>query len=172
MAKKDYKKLSDDIIAACGGVDNILSASHCMTRLRMNLKDASVLDVEEAKKAYEDMVAKQAENEMLEVAKKYIILGKKPEELSGTLQTLKKSGDAAYNAYIEALDAQVDMVNKSGIFGEVGKSTHADVGTYDEAYAKSETLAKSIAAEKGITMEQAMVQVWETNPDLANACAN
>lgn len=50
MAKKDYKKLSDDIIAACGGVDNILSASHCMTRLRMNLKDASKLDVEEAKK--------------------------------------------------------------------------------------------------------------------------
>lgn len=50
MAKKDYKKLSDDIIAACGGVDNILSASHCMTRLRMNLKDASKLDLEEAKK--------------------------------------------------------------------------------------------------------------------------
>ena len=50
MAKKDYKKLSDDIIAACGGVDNVLSASHCMTRLRMNLRDASVLNVEEAKK--------------------------------------------------------------------------------------------------------------------------
>jgi len=50
MAKKDYKKLSDDIIAACGGVDNILSASHCMTRLRMNLKDSSVLNLEEAKK--------------------------------------------------------------------------------------------------------------------------
>ncbi len=50
MAKKDYKKLADDIIAACGGVDNVLSASHCMTRLRMNLKDASVLDLEEAKK--------------------------------------------------------------------------------------------------------------------------
>ena len=50
MAKKDYKKLSDDIIAACGGVDNILSASHCMTRLRMNLKDASKLNLDEAKK--------------------------------------------------------------------------------------------------------------------------
>ena len=50
MAKKDYKKLSDDIIAACGGVDNVLSASHCMTRLRMNLKDPSVLNLEEAKK--------------------------------------------------------------------------------------------------------------------------
>ena len=50
MAKKDYKKLSDDIIAACGGVANVLSASHCMTRLRMNLRDASKLNVEEAKK--------------------------------------------------------------------------------------------------------------------------
>lgn len=50
MAQKDYKKLSDDIIEACGGVDNILSASHCMTRLRVNLKDASKLNVEEAKK--------------------------------------------------------------------------------------------------------------------------
>ena len=50
MAKKDYKKLSDDIIAACGGVDNILSASHCMTRLHMNLKDSSVLNLDEAKK--------------------------------------------------------------------------------------------------------------------------
>ncbi len=50
MAKKDYKKLSDDIIAACGGADNILAASHCMTRLRMNLKDSSKLNIEEAKK--------------------------------------------------------------------------------------------------------------------------
>ena len=50
MAKKDYKKLSDEIIAACGGVENILGASHCMTRLRLNLKDASVLNLEEAKK--------------------------------------------------------------------------------------------------------------------------
>lgn len=50
MAKKDYKKLSDDIIAAAGGVQNIRSASHCMTRLRLNLKDPSVLNLEEAKK--------------------------------------------------------------------------------------------------------------------------
>ena len=50
MAKKDYKKLSDDIIAAVGGVSNIRSASHCMTRLRLNLVDASKLNVEEAKK--------------------------------------------------------------------------------------------------------------------------
>ena len=50
MAKKDYKKLSDDIIAVVGGVGNILSASHCMTRLRLNLRDDAKLNAEEAKK--------------------------------------------------------------------------------------------------------------------------
>lgn len=125
-----------------------------------------------SKKAYDDMVAKQADNEMLEVAKKYSILGKKPEELAAILKTFKNAGDVAYNAYIESLDAQLDSVNKSGIFGEIGKSTHTDVGTYDEAYAKTETLAKSIMTEKGCTKEQAMIEVWRQNPDLADACAN
>ena len=50
MAKKDYKKLSDDIIAVVGGVGNILSASHCMIRLRLNLRDDAKLNAEEAKK--------------------------------------------------------------------------------------------------------------------------
>ena len=50
MAKKDYKKLSDDIIAVVGGVENIASASHCMTRLRLNLRDDSKVNVDEAKK--------------------------------------------------------------------------------------------------------------------------
>lgn len=127
--------------------------------------------LEAATKAYEDMVAKQAENEMLEVAKKYAILGEKPEDLVGTLQTLKKSGDAAYNAYIKSLDAQLDMVNKSGIFNEFGKSTHGDVDV-NEAFDKTETLAKARAAEKGISIEKARCEIWEENPDLADVCAS
>lgn len=125
-----------------------------------------------SKKAYDDMVAKQAENEMLEVAKKYSVLGKKPEELAAILKTSKNAGDVVYNAYIESLDAQLKAVNDSGIFGEVGKSTHADVGSYDEAYAKTETLAKSIMTEKGCTIEQARIEVWRQNPDLADVCAS
>ncbi len=35
----DYVKTSKDIVDAVGGVDNIVSATHCMTRLRLVLKD-------------------------------------------------------------------------------------------------------------------------------------
>ncbi|MBM7642331.1 phosphotransferase system glucose/maltose/N-acetylglucosamine-specific IIC component/phosphotransferase system IIB component [Streptococcus loxodontisalivarius] len=37
----DYKKLSNDIISNIGGVENVNILSHCMTRLRFNLKDVS-----------------------------------------------------------------------------------------------------------------------------------
>ena len=41
MAKKDYKKIASDIDQAVGGEENIASASHCMTRLRLHLKNES-----------------------------------------------------------------------------------------------------------------------------------
>lgn len=50
MAKKDYKQIAKDIIDAVGGEGNVNVASHCMTRLRLGLKDGSKLNVEEAKK--------------------------------------------------------------------------------------------------------------------------
>ncbi|MBR5980232.1 MAG: PTS transporter subunit EIIB [Oscillospiraceae bacterium] len=46
---KDYKQIAADIIANAGGVENIISASHCMTRLRVQVKDASKVDEEAAK---------------------------------------------------------------------------------------------------------------------------
>ena len=40
----DNKQIAQDVLAAVGGADNITSATHCMTRLRLNLKDQSVPD--------------------------------------------------------------------------------------------------------------------------------
>lgn len=37
----DYKKLAADIVENVGGPENIEIVSHCMTRLRFNLKDVS-----------------------------------------------------------------------------------------------------------------------------------
>lgn len=49
MAKKDYAKIAKDIIEVCGGVENIANVSHCMTRLRVQLRNKSALDEAKAK---------------------------------------------------------------------------------------------------------------------------
>lgn len=50
MAKLDYKKMSQDILANVGGVDNLSNINHCATRLRLKVKDASLVDKSELKK--------------------------------------------------------------------------------------------------------------------------
>ncbi len=45
----DNKQIALDVLAAIGGKDNITSVTHCMTRLRFNLKDLSIPDREQIK---------------------------------------------------------------------------------------------------------------------------
>jgi PTS system sucrose-specific IIC component len=45
----DYAKLSQDITALVGGADNVTSFTNCMTRLRLDLADASLADVDAIK---------------------------------------------------------------------------------------------------------------------------
>ncbi len=47
MAK--YTEFCEQILAQTGGKDNISNALHCMTRLRLNLKDRSIVDVNKVK---------------------------------------------------------------------------------------------------------------------------
>lgn len=131
-------------------------------------------EIADLKKKYEEGIEKSEKAEMLEVAKKYINLGKKPEELADTLYSLKKSGEANYNAFVSALDDSLSLVEKSGLFNEIGKSLHTDGNgsDSDEAWAKSENLAKSIMQDQGISRQAALEKVWEQNPDLADLCAN
>ena len=49
MAKKDYKAMASGIIKQAGGADNIVSATHCMTRLRLVLRDRSKFDTDAVK---------------------------------------------------------------------------------------------------------------------------
>lgn len=44
MAKKDYSELAKLIMEAVGGKSNVSMFQHCVTRLRFNLKDESIVD--------------------------------------------------------------------------------------------------------------------------------
>ena len=119
-------------------------------------------EVEEMKKSYEM-------KELEAVAKKYEILGKKANEEAKILYDLKKSGDNNYNAYIAAMDTQVSMVEKSGLFTEIGKS-----GNYNytpvaksEPEAKIETIAKGyMEKDASLDYNTAIAKAWEHNPEL------
>ena len=46
----DNRKIAEDVLKAVGGSENVAHATHCMTRLRLNLKDDSTPNDEQVKK--------------------------------------------------------------------------------------------------------------------------
>lgn len=51
MAKKDAKRTAEQLLKALGGKDNIETALHCATRLRVTLKDDAKMDLDAVKAA-------------------------------------------------------------------------------------------------------------------------
>lgn len=110
------------------------------------------------------------ERELAEVAKKYAIIGKKPEELVPMFKNLRAAGGTAYNDMIAVLDQAVETAEKSGAFSEIGKSSHgetAEGAAWAEAEAKANDLMKS---KTGLTKAQAIDEVLMANPELAEKC--
>lgn len=102
-------------------------------------------------------------------AKKYEVLGEKPEELSKTLKTLKSAGGTAYNDMIGILDRNVAMVNNSGVFGEIGKSFSGGTAAVKKSAAegKIDTIAKGlIEKDPSMPYNMALAKAWEAHPEL------
>lgn len=91
MAKKNYAEMAEQIVALVGTAENITYATHCMTRLRLEVKDHSIVKVEELKTVPNVMGAQWA-GEQLQV----IIgpdVGKVYSEI--TVKHLKQDGENA-----------------------------------------------------------------------------
>ena len=107
--------------------------------------------------------------EMTEVAKKYAPLGKKEDELAKTLYDMKKSNEANFNAYITILDESLAMVEKSGIFAEIGKSAgNSGSGSGNSVEAKVEAKAQEIMKSENCDYVTAVAKAWD-DPALAAA---
>lgn len=107
------------------------------------------------------------DREFLEIAKRYEIIGKKPEELAKSLKTLKKDGGSAYDEMIAVLDAAVDTVSSLGVFGEIGKRGGASMDDADKAWDKLEKCAKEIRKNKPeLTIAQAIDEAAIQHPEL------
>lgn len=103
------------------------------------------------------------EREITEVAKKYELLGKKPEELAKTLKTLKAAGGSAYDDMISVLDASLETVEKSGAFSEVGKSGSGQPDAWNQIEKHADEILK---AAPTMTRAQAIEKACEQHPEL------
>lgn len=99
-----------------------------------------------------------------EIAKKYTPLGENEVELAKTLYEMSQTNQANYDAYIGILEKSLGLVNKSGLFQEIGKSASGGSGSViGRIEAEADSIMKSNA---GMTKEQAIAKAWENNPQL------
>lgn len=127
-------------------------------------------EIEELRKFREDMVTR----ELTEVAKKYAIIGKKPEELVPLLKNLKAAGGTAYADMLGILDSAVSIAESSGVFAEIGKSGshYTGVAKSDAESKVAEIAKKYVEKEPSMTITEAMAKAWEDNPELVAAYEN
>lgn len=112
------------------------------------------------------------EKELTEVAKKYEIIGKKPEELVPVLKSLKSAGGSAYTDMIGILDASVEAVSKSSMFTEIGKSGGYG-GSEPDAWSKIEKKADELqVANPDMNRQAAVDKACQQNPQLVHEYEN
>lgn len=121
--------------------------------------------LEELKKMKEDIETER----LTEVAKKYEVIGKKTDELVPMFKSLKAAGGTAYDDVIALLDSTVSMQQESGLFDEVGKSSHGIPArnASSEVEQKIDGIAKGyMEKDPGMSKTEAIAKAWESNPDL------
>lgn len=157
MAKKDYKKIASDIVQAVGGEENIASASHCMTRLRLHLKNESKLNAKEAKKipGVLNLIQQNGEDQFVigqdvaqlyeEISKYNITLSGSVEDATAAAEDSKASKGNIVNAILSFIGGTfspvIPVLVAGGLMGAVltllttfiGVSTKS--GTYQVIYA-------------------------------------
>lgn len=128
----------------------------------------ALADFEEFKKAKEkeiEELKKSLEMEkLISIAGKYEVIGKKADELACKLYELKKAGGTVYDDYVALLDENLSMVEKSGLFDEIGKNTSGFAGAVEKIGIAAAEIQKG---ESGVNSSSAIVKAWEDNPELA-----
>lgn len=128
-------------------------------------KSAPAPELQAALDELADLKKSFAMKEMTEIAKKYAPLGKNEAELAKTLYDMKQSNEANYNAYIAILDESLGLVEKSGLFAEIGKSAGGQP-TANSAVEKADAKAKEIMkSDPNMDYTTAIAKAWE-DPDL------
>lgn len=105
---------------------------------------------------------------LLNVAKRYTLLGHDPEKLAKSLKSMKDAGGDVYDQFVAGLDAALNTVEKSGMFDEIGKRGGNSVNGED-AWKKIEVAAAEIQKSKPtMAWHDAINEACVQHPELVN----
>ena len=107
---------------------------------------------------------KQEDDEIMQVAKRYELLGKKPEELAPVLKNTKAASEEAYSQLVTALDGALDIAKRSGMFDEIGSNGNG--GTSDAVARIEKRVSEIRKAHPDMTECQARDMAFQENPEL------
>lgn len=148
------KGCKPDVKKAAPGADDIYAGLHPLVAAEL--------------KRLQKRADEADEKDLMDIAKKYEIIGKKPEELVPVLKSLKNAGGSAYTDMIGILDASVEAVSKSSMFTEIGKSGGYG-GSESDAWSKIEKKADEIqVAHPDINRQAAIDKACQQNPQLVH----
>lgn len=104
--KKNYNKIASDILENVGGKDNVVSAMHCYTRLRLVLKDQGLVNTDKIKEA--GALGTQYLGDQLQV-----VIGNEINEVYDCF--VKLAGVNKENAIDEKIDDDLNLKKKFSI---------------------------------------------------------
>lgn len=123
---------------------------------------AEVLKMEAMSTEIEALKKSLAMKELEELASGYEVLGKKKEDLAQNFYKMKSHGEEVFTEYKKSLDDQLNLVEKSGMYAEVGSSTQGSANMN-----QMETFVAEVMKRDGISHADAVVKAYEENPELA-----
>lgn len=107
---------------------------------------------------------KQEDDEIMQIAKQYELLGKKPEELAPVLKSTKAASEEAYTQIITALDAALDIAKRSGMFNEIGSNGNGGATDAEARIAKRVEEIRKAHPEMSVFVARDMA--FQENPEL------
>ena len=144
--------------------DMVAQADFAAMKNRAEKAEAALEAEAEKTRQAEELLAKTAlEGEMKKIAEDFA--GDKEAKTAFLCDLAEKFGadSAQFKAYVEDQKALAAQNEESKLFEEQGKT---GANTETSAFDQLQQLAKTRASEKGITPEQALVEVAKENPEL------
>ncbi|MGM9539511.1 hypothetical protein [Anaerovibrio sp.] len=148
------------------GAEPVIEPEPMVTTMKSAAEAVPVIapELKELLENVQKRLEQQEDAEMTAIAKKYELLGKKPEELAPVLKRLKKSSTEAYDGVIAMLDQSLDIAKRSGLFKEVGSS--ASAGANDVSSQISKRASEIRKSNPGLSRAEAIDRVFQENPEL------